>query len=181
MKFLVHTFFALVLLASNLSAQIIYSGEQNLVVGAIDSEGIYINFETGAIETAFPVDFYEAPWINITLGGYGIFNGEGVEGFASIYHAGEGPGQFVPGEPGIVGFEFTKTSDSTVHYGWLRLEVGADGNNGVIVDWAYENTAGEAIQAGAVPEPSTLGLIAIAGLGGMAVGRRRARSRKCEG
>lgn len=213
MKTLLHAIFATIALASTLSAQVIYSGPQDLNVGATDLEGIYINIETGSVVSVFPVDFDDGPWINITLGGYGIFNGAGVrpiatssgpsydpdlssdyyvnvpegtliddtsafvvDGFASVNHVGTDPGMFVPGEPGILGFEFTKTADSSIHYGWLRFEVGADGGPGVIVDWAYENTAGTAIQAGAVPEPSTLGLIAVAALGGAVFGRRRGRS-----
>jgi len=107
-----------------------------------------LNFETGEIAASVAFeDFDNGPWINLTLGGYGIFNGSGVrpiatgdtpydpdsltnyylniaegtiiddasafvaDGFASQYHIGtEGDiGKFVPGETGILGFEFTTT------------------------------------------------------------------------
>lgn len=62
--------------ANSAPAAIVHSGLQNLSVSAVDLEGVYINFETGEIAALFPDDFYEKPWINITLGGYGIFNAD---------------------------------------------------------------------------------------------------------
>jgi hypothetical protein len=64
------------LFTSPLSAAVVYSGEQNLTVAWDDLEGIYINIATGSTVNAWPDDFEDAPWINITLGGYGIFNSE---------------------------------------------------------------------------------------------------------
>jgi hypothetical protein len=68
-----------VLFASPLSAAVVYSGEQNLSVAWNDLEGIYINVATGATVNAWPDEFDAAPWINLTLGGYGIFNSELVK------------------------------------------------------------------------------------------------------
>jgi hypothetical protein len=68
--------FALVFASARLSGAIVYSGEQNLSVTWNDLEGIYVNIATGATATVFPGDFDEAPWINLTLGGYGVFNSE---------------------------------------------------------------------------------------------------------
>lgn len=187
----------------------------NLPIGAADLDGVYINLETGVIESEYPVDFEDGPWINFSLGGNAIFNGDPVrpiattpgslpyypenpadyyinvsegisiddssafvvEGFASINHVGtEGePGKFVPGEAGILGFEFTKTADSSVHYGWMRIIVGPSGEDGTVVDWAYENSPDTAIAAGAVPEPSMTAMLAVAFLGGTMRIRRRVR------
>jgi hypothetical protein len=72
-----------VLLASPLSAAVVYSGEQNLSVAWNDLEGIYVNIATGATVNTWPADFEDAPWINITLGGYGIFNSELIEPWAA--------------------------------------------------------------------------------------------------
>lgn len=56
------------------------------------------------------------------------------------------------------------------HYGWVGVEV--SGSTGTIRDYAYENVADTAIAAGAVPEPSSLALLA-AGAGSLALRRRR--------
>jgi hypothetical protein len=61
---------------ATLPAAVIYSGSHNLSVNWDDLEGIYINMDGGAVVNAYPANFDEAPWINITLGGYGIFNSE---------------------------------------------------------------------------------------------------------
>jgi hypothetical protein len=208
MKLLLSAILATVALAFPLCAQVIYSGEQNLAIGALDQDGVYINLKTGDIAIDYPSDFDEGPWINFTLGGYGIFNGAEVrpiavghtpydpaltsdyyvnvpdgtfiddtaafvvDGFGSEFHIGNAANQFVPGELGIVGFALTNTSDSSLNYGWLRFLVGASGNDGVVVDWAYEATPGSAIQAGAVPEPSAIIMIAV-GAGGVLLIRRR--------
>lgn len=73
---------ALICPVARLSGAIVYSGEQNLSVMWNDIEGIYINIATGATATAFPVDFDDAPWFNLTLGGYGIFNSELINPWA---------------------------------------------------------------------------------------------------
>jgi hypothetical protein len=67
---------ALAFSSARLSGAIVYSGEQNLSVTWDDLEGIYVNIATGATAVAFPSDFDDAPWINLTLGGYGVFNSE---------------------------------------------------------------------------------------------------------
>jgi hypothetical protein len=98
-------------------------------------------------------------------------------------------GNFAPGATGIVGVQL-RSGD----YGWIRLRVddlglnqpfstilaGAGGaiGNGLnypdkitVIDWAYEDS-GAAIHAGAVPEPSSLALLA-AGAAGVSAFRRR--------
>jgi hypothetical protein len=66
-------------------------------------------------------------------------------------------------------------------FGWVRLRVDDQDMNGfpdriTAVDWAYDDS-GAAIQAGAVPEPSSLGLLA-AGAAGITAMRRRSRSKR---
>jgi PEP-CTERM motif-containing protein len=56
------------------------------------------------------------------------------------------------------------------HYGWVRMEISS--STLIAYDFAYESAPGTAIVAGAVPEPSSLALLA-AGAGGMAFRRRR--------
>lgn len=58
------------------TAAIVYSGSQNLTVDWDDLEGISINMATGEIANGFPVEYDAGAWINFSLGGNGIFNGE---------------------------------------------------------------------------------------------------------
>jgi hypothetical protein len=76
------------------SAAIIHSGEQNLSVSSIDLEGIYINMTTGQVVEVWPDDFEEAAWINLTLGGNGIFNSDYLRPWASV------PDGYDPDTPG---------------------------------------------------------------------------------
>lgn len=70
---------------------------------------------------------------------------------------------------GFVGLEFEST-DGT-HYGWLDIEGVANGGSYLFVHgWAYETTPDVGIIAGAVPEPSTIGLF-IMGLGAVILRR----------
>ena len=204
--------FLALLLASPLplSATVVYSGEQNLAVAWDDLEGVYVNVATGATAVVWPEDFDNAPWINLTLGGYGIFNSElvkpwGLSGgesydpeqetdyylnleegtivdssgpflesaWGSQFHveiAAE-PGKFLVGEDGFFGFTFKEELAGDTYYGWLRFSPDNSGF-GTLVDWAFEDTPGQGIEVGAVPEPS--GALLTAALGLMAVRRRRA-------
>jgi hypothetical protein len=70
------------------------------------------------------------------------------------------------------GFRFA-AADGT-HYGWVQLSVNAGAID--FVRAAYERTPGVAITAGAVPEPSTLAMLAVgatAALGAVIKRRRR--------
>ena len=155
--------FLALLLASPLplSATVVYSGEQNLAVAWDDLEGVYVNVATGATAVVWPEDFDNAPWINLTLGGYGIFNSELVKPW------------------GLSGGESYDPEQETDYY--LNLEEGTlvdssgpflESGFGTLVDWAFEDTPGQGIEVGAVPEPS--GVLLTAALGLMAVRRRRA-------
>lgn len=80
----------------------------------------------------------------------------------------------------LVGFRFRNegalmfdSDDDTVHYGWFRVLLPANGV-GTLVDYAYETTPDTALLAGvgAVPEPGSLALMA-GGLAGLMLWRRR--------
>lgn len=195
------------LLSLPASAAIVYSGTQNLTTSTVDFDGIYINFDTGAVEYDYPADFDDSPWINIFLGGNGIANSEVVQpiavsagaydpllegdyylnlapgttidvssafvvdGWASENHIGGDPGKFTLDQTGILGFAFQNVAGGNTFYGWLRFTP-SNGGNATIVDWAYQDTAGAAILAGAVPEVSSFALV-ICGVAGMVGVRRR--------
>jgi hypothetical protein len=193
--------------SARLSGAIVYSGEQNLSVTWDDLEGIYVNLATGATAVAFPSDFDDAPWINLTLGGYGFFNSELVNpwtvsagatydpelttdyyvnvapgtllgttvtftdlAFASTHHVGTGSDQFMPGQSGLLGFSFQEEVGGDTYYAWVRF-IPDNSDEGILVDWAYNDAPGESIEAGAVPEPNSLLLLTAAG--GVFVTRRR--------
>jgi hypothetical protein len=66
------------------------------------------------------------------------------------------------------GFSFA-AADGFLHYGWGRMDVGADPSVRTLVEIAYEGSAGEGIAVGAVPTPGAIALLGLAGL----VNRRR--------
>jgi hypothetical protein len=68
----------------------------------------------------------------------------------------------------LVGFRFqNEANGNQVHYGWFRLGFGASytGSDRVLVEYAYDDVAGRPIEAGAIPEPASLGLLALGALG----------------
>jgi MYXO-CTERM domain-containing protein len=67
----------------------------------------------------------------------------------------------------IIGFRFVAAAGTT-HYGWMRFLMGAAGSSGTsmtrtLVDYAWEDVAGQSIVA---PAPGALALLGVAGLAG---------------
>jgi len=200
MRILLFPFFSAFLLAAPTNgATIVYSGNQNLPI-PLNSEGTYLQIESGATTATFPPDWATAPWINPFFGGVYIGNSPllrpviagtdqilrlepgtviGSESnFASgesgsTTHLGGGPGQFALNLPGYLGFTFRSVAGGSDYYGWLQIEIDNTGP-GKIISWAYDNTPGTPIVAGTtvVPEPGVLGLFALASAG---LGLRRRR------
>jgi hypothetical protein len=72
----------------------------------------------------------------------------------------------------LLGFRFVNEANANlVHFGWVRIAFGATIGDRAIVEYAYENVADTAINAGAVPAPGSLALLALGALG--VAGRRR--------
>jgi len=88
-------------------------------------------------------------WDNHLAGGF-YNGGEGATGYVGLA---------IPGENGI-------------NYGWAHLSFFPNPGALILHDFAYETVAGEGIVTGAVPEPSSIALLA-AGAGGLALLRAR--------
>lgn len=67
----------------------------------------------------------------------------------------------------FVGFRFLNEATNSIHYGYLRLSIGAALTTRSIIEYGYEDVAGASIL---VPAP---GAIALLGVAGMAANRRR--------
>jgi hypothetical protein len=66
----------------------------------------------------------------------------------------------------IIGFRFQNEANANqIHYGWFRVRFGATVTDRSLVEYAFDDVAGRGIEAGAVPEPASLGLLALGALG----------------
>ncbi len=84
------------------------------------------------------------------------------------------------GKDGYVGFQFYIGDSATPNYGWAQLDLtnfplAGDPQSAILVDWAYETTPGLSILT-AVPEPASLGLLALGAVGVGAYVRSRRKA-----
>lgn len=87
---------------------------------------------------------------------------------------GPNAGQWKANSANYFGFSFIG-ADAKTHYGWMRLDVGADYTIRTIKEVGYSTVFGQSVQVGAVPEPSTviMGLLASGATGVIAWRRKR--------
>lgn len=129
------------------SAAIVYLDLQNVSVPNT-VEGIYINIVTGATTSSFPVDFNEAPWINLYLGGSGISNSDLLRPWASqepgVYDGATDGNYFLNVAPGTLidasGVFVAGESNSEFHMG-LGSNQFQSGVQGYLA-FAYEDMVG---------------------------------------
>ncbi|MGV3658848.1 MAG: PEP-CTERM sorting domain-containing protein [Prosthecobacter sp.] len=191
---LVTTAASLLLLATPAPAAVIYSGLQNITIPN-DFEGVYLNTLTGAATTSPPGNWNSAPMINPFFGGSFIGTSEllrpvitgtdqmenlaygsivGPESsFAagesgSTTHIGSGPGQFLLGVEGYIGYAFSAYVGGPTMYGVMRVTLNNTGTGATIHDWTYDDTGAPV----AVPEPGRASFMLLACMG-MVLRRRR--------
>jgi hypothetical protein len=85
-----------------------------------------------------------------------------------------GIGPWINVTEGLLGVSFD--TDGQTHYGWLRMS-DVSSTTFMLHDWAFETQPGLGINAGVVPEPSTMALFAI-GLGALGWSRWRRMKRE---
>lgn len=186
--------------ATRADAAIIYSGIVNAPVyplndpgnGGMFNGGMYFDFESpgtitqGSRFDTWDVNPYESgtkiylnsntSMVATGTSATGLLGGDTI-GPASVYNA--AADRVITITPpasgsGYYGFKFTSNNPSgaTTMYGWAQISFTA-GGPGSVVSFAYENT-GAPIAAGAVPEPSSLSMLALGALGLTQMRRRRA-------
>ena len=125
--------------------------------------------------------FYTGPYLRYsvrlnpgdTVDAAGTFSAPNQGVVLGSRYAGENYGQFqAPNSRGFVGFRFTNASG--VHYGYLELQARRSSGGDIGIEFfsaAFETDAGVKI---VVPEPGTLGFLAL-GVGALALKHRRSR------
>jgi hypothetical protein len=149
-----------------------HSGNAGGGVGAFFAAGVY-GASVAGIRANAGFRYASKLGSNINLNNLAawVFPGGGLAAFGGhTYSQWKTPGT------GFVGFRFSLGGPSNFYYGWARLTVdGTPGNTFTLVDFAWAD-GGDQIATGqtVVPEPGSLGLLAVGAAGLLALRKRRA-------
>jgi len=183
-------------LAQQADAGIVYSGTVNIPIQQT-TNGLYINIVTGQINepgngTGGTVPGWDINPYGATLSTFYGFGNAGytfvpsagavaalaagalIDGTTSTGTSSASASNFTPGVGAYYGFRFTNEAmGNALQYAWALVirPTGASPATGTLVSYAYEDT-GAGINAGAVPTPGSLALLAV-GAAGLAGRRRR--------
>jgi hypothetical protein len=142
----------------------------NFVFGGGNYQAMYVNFAPGRAVGFFGNFAYAS-----SLAAGAPINAAAITGgpFDAVLAYPPNPqAQFANASGSYIGLGFP--IGGVNHFGWIRVDINNTAGTFTIRDWAYESVAGTAINAGAIPEPTTLGMLAGGALGLAALRRRRA-------
>ncbi len=142
------------------------SGPGNLLISAASA---------GIVSTNSP--FADALSLGTPISGSSPFKGYTVMGGVVPGDPTQDFGPWADAQNQYLGVSFT-AGDSLTHYAWVEVSFPSTGPNAgtaTVEGWAYETDPGVGINAGAVPEPSTLALslLALGSVGVAALHRSR--------
>lgn len=149
-----------------------YSG--GAVIASSDYVGVWTN-QVSNYDGSTAGHFFQNVTFGSTVDAGGVSGSAGsfTEGeAASEFHMDNGAGSFTSGETGYLAFSYLTTPGGDVAYGWLRFAPEISGS-GVLVDYAFSDTPGEAVTVGVIPEPASFAALAGAMAIGFAAYRRR--------
>lgn len=178
--------------ATDASAEVIYSGVQDLPVAQFGSQDLNLdgdayndillkNYVFGSNYQGATVNFAPGKVVGFNTGlsyASALAEGDLIDATAtaggpfavSLAYAPNANSEFDNASGAFIGLEFPINAVS--HFGWIRVSIDNAAGTFVINDWAYNATPSEGLLAGQVPEPGTLGLLA-AGAAGIAAMRKR--------
>lgn len=91
-------------------------------------------------------------------------------------HLGLAPDQFPNNQEAYLGFQIDLTGTGDFSYGYMRVTLTDGTSPGIIHDWTYSDTPGQAITITAIPEASTPAFLSLLGIILLSQRRRYSRS-----